>query len=174
MNLSKIVSQSKMKTSRGFTLIELLIVIAILGVLAAGLLATLDPIEQIRRSRDTNRRSQITEFTQALNRYYANAGQYPWGSAATGSTDLTSTQGQAVLATLTTANELKTSFAAAVETGQPMVFYSDASQNVYGCTRQESRAPNQVNIYTNTGTPPTTGATCSGTSGGTSCWFCAR
>ena len=32
---------------KGFTLIELIIVIAILGILAAGLLAILDPIEQI-------------------------------------------------------------------------------------------------------------------------------
>ena len=43
---------------KGFTLIELLIVIAILGILAIALLATLDPFEQLRKSRDGAKRKR--------------------------------------------------------------------------------------------------------------------
>ena len=39
-----------MKKSLGFTLIELLIVIALLGALAVGLLATIDPFEQLKKA----------------------------------------------------------------------------------------------------------------------------
>ena len=36
--------------NKGFTLIELLIVIALLGALAVGLLATIDPFEQLKKA----------------------------------------------------------------------------------------------------------------------------
>ena len=39
--------------SKGFTLIELLIVIELLGALAAGLLAAIDPFEQLKKGVDT-------------------------------------------------------------------------------------------------------------------------
>jgi len=35
------------ETNKGFTLMELLIVIGVLGILAAGLLAAIDPFEQL-------------------------------------------------------------------------------------------------------------------------------
>ncbi|MBU4016638.1 prepilin-type N-terminal cleavage/methylation domain-containing protein, partial [Patescibacteria group bacterium] len=44
---------------KGFTLIELLIVIAVLGILATGVLIALDPIEQINRGRDSGRVSSV-------------------------------------------------------------------------------------------------------------------
>lgn len=57
---------------------ELLIVIGVLGILAAGLLAAIDPFEQLKKARDTNNRNAATELLQANQRYYATHGYLPW------------------------------------------------------------------------------------------------
>jgi len=57
---------------------ELLIVIGVLGILAAGLLAAIDPFEQLKKARDTNNRSATIEFLSSSQRYYANHGYLPW------------------------------------------------------------------------------------------------
>ena len=66
------------RPNKGFTLMELLIVIGVLGILAAGLLAAIDPFEQLKKARDTNNRNAATEFLQASQRYYATHGYLPW------------------------------------------------------------------------------------------------
>ncbi|OGK26846.1 hypothetical protein A3C28_01055 [Candidatus Roizmanbacteria bacterium RIFCSPHIGHO2_02_FULL_39_9] len=67
---------------KGFTLIELIIVIAILGILAAGLLAILDPIEQINRATDTKYLTSAGEIKNSVERYYASKQYYPWCTSA--------------------------------------------------------------------------------------------
>ncbi len=67
-----------MKRNVGFTLMELLIVIGVLGILAAGLLAAIDPFEQLKKARDSNYRSAALEFLSANQRYMANHGYFPW------------------------------------------------------------------------------------------------
>lgn len=62
----------------GFTMIELLIVIAVLGILAVAVLASINPIEQINRGRDTGSRSDAEQLISAIDRYYAAKGYYPW------------------------------------------------------------------------------------------------
>ena len=66
------------RPNKGFTLMELLIVIGVLGILAAGLLAAIDPFEQLKKARDTNNRSAAIEMLSSLTRYYANHGAFPW------------------------------------------------------------------------------------------------
>ncbi len=68
---------------------ELLIVIGVLGILAAGLLAAIDPFEQLKKARDTNNRSAAIEFLGASQRYYTTHGYLPWfkPGALTGSYD---------------------------------------------------------------------------------------
>lgn len=57
---------------------ELLIVIGVLGILAAGLLAAIDPFEQLKKARDTNNRSAAIELLGASQRYYSTHGYLPW------------------------------------------------------------------------------------------------
>jgi type II secretion system protein G len=65
----------------GFTLIELLVVIAIVGILAGLLMAFVNPVEQLAKSRDAKRKSELVELQKALELYYQDYGAYP------GSTD---------------------------------------------------------------------------------------
>ena len=64
--------------ARGFTLVELLIVIALIGVLATALVATLNPIEQVNKARDARYANDAAELLAALERAYASTQSYPW------------------------------------------------------------------------------------------------
>lgn len=115
-------SAQQKRTSRfGFTMIELLIVIAILGVLAVAVLAAINPLEQINKSRDTSNQSDAEQLLGAVDRYYANNEFYPWqvdatsNAALTTVTDVTSTWADGGATTVltklsTTAQELKASY----------------------------------------------------------------
>lgn len=65
---------------KAFTLIELLIVIALLGALAVGLLAAIDPLEQFRKGTDTSVRSIANELHDGIIRSYASLTKMPWDS----------------------------------------------------------------------------------------------
>ena len=54
------------KNSKGFTLIELLVVIGILGVLAAALIATIDPFEQIKINEKIVKKLSMKEARKLL------------------------------------------------------------------------------------------------------------
>lgn len=54
---------------RGFTLVELLIVIAIIGVLAVVVLVAINPVQQLARTRDSGRKSGVTQMGHALEAY---------------------------------------------------------------------------------------------------------
>jgi prepilin-type N-terminal cleavage/methylation domain-containing protein len=71
-------------SSKGFTLIELLIVIGILGILAAALVATIDPFEQLKKAQDSDMKNLATEFLNANIRYYANHNGLVWYASANG------------------------------------------------------------------------------------------
>ena len=88
MKKFKIIS---LEFSKDFTLIELLVVMAILGVLAVGLVAAINPLEKIRQSNDAKAISGLGVLARAAESYAtARNGFYP-----------------ATLADLTTSGELK-------------------------------------------------------------------
>ena len=60
------------KNAKGFTLIELLVVIAIIGILAAVVLIALNPIEFLRRSRDTTRLTDLGTLVTATKLFQTN------------------------------------------------------------------------------------------------------
>ncbi|MDP2586024.1 MAG: prepilin-type N-terminal cleavage/methylation domain-containing protein [Candidatus Levybacteria bacterium] len=61
----------------GFTLIELLIVIAIIGVLASGVLVAINPLGQVTKAKDSIRRGDIRQISNALEAYYVFNSSYP-------------------------------------------------------------------------------------------------
>ena len=63
---------------RAFTLVELLIVIALIAILSVAVLATINPIEQSNKAKDSTVQNDAAEVMNAYERYYANAQRYPW------------------------------------------------------------------------------------------------
>ena len=66
------------KFKKGFTLIELLVVISVIAVLAVAVLSSINPVEQINKAKDTASKSDASEMLNAVERYYATFGCYPW------------------------------------------------------------------------------------------------
>ncbi|MFH1048776.1 MAG: type II secretion system protein, partial [Patescibacteria group bacterium] len=60
--------------AKGFTLLELLIVIAILAILSVTLVLVLNPAESLRKSRDTQRMSDLATLKTALGLYITTIG----------------------------------------------------------------------------------------------------
>lgn len=70
-------SNIKRFSPKGFTLIELLIVIAILGILAAGVLVAINPVQKINQANDANMKSNVGQIATALQAYYTTNQAYP-------------------------------------------------------------------------------------------------
>ncbi|MBI5620017.1 type II secretion system protein [Candidatus Gottesmanbacteria bacterium] len=163
-------------STAGFTLIELLIVIALLGSLAVGLLATIDPFEQLKKGRDTSLRNTTAEFYNANLRYYATKAQFPWGTSSTFTAGI-NTMGSYVT-DLINAGELKNRFMDLAGTGNLAKIFvtSTAAENIAVCFKPESKSfqldPNTV--YSTDGA--TSGiASCKSQTGGTAdCYYCVQ
>lgn len=67
--------RNNIKNKKGFTLIELMVVIAILGVLTT--LMTGNFITSIKRSRDAQRKNDLSTIQRALEMYYEDNKTYP-------------------------------------------------------------------------------------------------
>ena len=166
-----------MKSARGFTLIELLIVIALLGALAVGLLATIDPFEQLKKGRDTSQRNTVSEFYNANLRYYSTKAAFPWGQTglATTSVDTLTTTVNALIS----AGELKNNFMGLAGTGNLSKIFvtSTDAEAIADCYKPESKGfqidPNT--IYDQSGNNAT-GCISQATGGGTggSCYYCIQ
>ncbi|MBI5448724.1 prepilin-type N-terminal cleavage/methylation domain-containing protein [Candidatus Gottesmanbacteria bacterium] len=162
---------------KGFTLIELLIVIALLGALAVGLLATIDPFEQLKKGRDTSLRNTTAEFYNANLRYYATKGNFPWGTSSSFTASGVDTMGSYVT-DLINAGELKNRFMDLAGTGNlaKVLVTSTAPEHMAVCFKPESKS---FQIDTNT-TYSTDGAVVSSgcksqtSTGGTDCYFCVQ
>jgi len=141
-----------MRKIKGFTMIELLIVIAVLGILAVAVLAAINPIEQINRSKDTGTRSDAEQLLSAIDRFYTSRGYYPWQNApddgnegALNSSLANVKQLNAVLNNLVTATgELKESFKKRIVANDynTLYLYNRGTQgdSTYACFIPKSKA----------------------------------
>ena len=152
----------KNKLNLGFTLVELLIVIALLGVLAAAVLAAINPLEQANRSRDAKYKSDSSQLLAAIDRYFVSMDEFPWMTV---DEDLTSDEELVFVSAesesigvcgatclldgvLITNNELKTEFrnrdfAKSSPTWDEMIYVGKeegASASVYTCYVPKSKS----------------------------------
>jgi prepilin-type N-terminal cleavage/methylation domain-containing protein len=68
---------TKNLNSRGFTLVELIVVIAMLAVLLGVFFVMLDPLTQLRKARDAQRKQDFEQIRNALDTYYNDNSCYP-------------------------------------------------------------------------------------------------
>ncbi len=168
---------------RGFTLIELLIVIALLGALAIGLLATIDPFEQLKKGRDTSTRNTALEFYNAELRYNATRGTFTWATDATiasdalNSSDMTGTS----IPSLINAGELKEGFVTLAGTGNLALIYvtSKDVSHIAVCFQPQSKsfAVDPAALYDVTGGTSTTTCKSKSTPGSadtSTCYYCVQ
>lgn len=103
------------KIFKSFTLIEILIVIALLGALAAALLATLDPFEQFKKGTDTGTINTASNLHKGIVNYYATKNFMPWCTDAQTCTDPTESTAKSlentVINNIVQTGELKSDFA---------------------------------------------------------------
>lgn len=67
---------------KGFTLIELLVVVTLIAILAVAVLATINPIEQRNRARDTAIKQTAADIIAAQERFFSVYGCYTWSNSA--------------------------------------------------------------------------------------------
>ncbi len=101
---------------KGFTLIELLIVIAVIGILAAVILAAIDPIDKIRAANDSKVQADIGQIAGAQERYATQQAAY------------------AAMSTLVTGGELKSIPTKPAPAEYACPNYSEATYTVSGTT----------------------------------------
>lgn len=174
--------------SRGFTLIELLVVIGILGILAAALIATIDPFEQLRKANDTTSRNTSSEFLSAVTRYYGSKGAYPWSTVAEGGelcvaqypaagASLDQSTISPCVTTLINQGELKASFANAGNVLKTVkVFQSSLTDPLRVCYTPTSKNGQEdaTAIYSTTTGLQTTGCKSQSATGGNTCMVCLQ
>lgn len=151
---------------KGFTLIELLIVIVIIGLLAAVVIAAINPVETRNRAVDTGKKSDASEIYNAIERYYATKGTYPWTTAPTNGTAIGNASG-GIIDTLITANELKNEFSNRSSLTTLLFYYNGVATGQGGvriCYVPASKAFQDVAWYASGSTyPATRGTPASGT-----------
>lgn len=186
----KILTALKSSSKKGFTLIELLVVIGILGILAAALVATIDPFEQLNKAQDTNSKNTAVEFLNANIRYYTTHSAFPWASVASGGSacngavspsavNLTAAAINGCLTTLVTEGELKPAFTTA--TGILATLYtSETGGNITMCyvPKSKSQKRDANTKYNSDGSAHTDTTNCGGGSTNsvtlTTCYWCTQ
>lgn len=70
-----------LRFSPGFTLVELLVVVGLIGILTAAILTAFNPVTQIKKGRDTRRKSDLRQVQSALEFYRSDRAGYPLTAA---------------------------------------------------------------------------------------------
>jgi prepilin-type N-terminal cleavage/methylation domain-containing protein len=174
-------------SQKGFTLIELLVVLGILGILAAALLASINPVEQIKKAQDTSLKNVTTTFVSSTQQYYSTHNALPWSTVASGGANCytggTTLSGVTIsslstcVTTLISEGELKQSFSNSNNLNQAIVTnpnpQTGSAQDVVACflPLSQSQQHDSNTKYTQTGAA---GSSCISQGGTNSCYWCAQ
>jgi prepilin-type N-terminal cleavage/methylation domain-containing protein len=170
---------------KGFTLIELLIVIALLGALAVGLLATVDPFEQLKKGNDTSTRNTASELYNSFIRFYASKNAFPWSTdivaMPANNFDMTDEASTGHILKVVTAGELKSDFVKLAGSGSlGSIFVTSeadvatgARQNVAVCFLPGSKSF-QLQENTKYDSDGQDGTNCKSTDGASDCYWCIK
>ena len=166
-----------MKKNIGFTLIELLIVIALLGILAVGLLAAIDPLEQFKKGQDTAQRNAVQELYNGIIRYYSIHQSYPWGTGITwGTYSLESDSASNIVSMIVDAGELKSNFIENIRRKQDIIVWGrDDGNNIEHsvCFKPQSKSiKTDVNTKYNASAVTEADGICTGNTN--ACYWCLR
>ncbi len=172
---------------KGFTLIELLVVLGILGILAAALLATINPVEQLKKAQDTSLKNIAAQFVSASVRYYSVHNALPWHAVANGGANCYTggnTLATVPLSSLTTCittlisdGELKQSYLNANNLNSAIVTNPNPSTGNVSDTvvcfqpQSESQQQDANTKYSQNGSA---GASCKSQGGTNNCYWCAQ
>lgn len=169
-------------TKKGFTLVELLIVIALLGALAVGLLAALDPFEQLKKGNDTGTRNLVSEVQGAVIRYYALKGWMPWCTATdtcddiSSATNLSSSPMDDAISRIVDSGELKADFTSLAASNLGKVFVTGDANNAKVCFQPTSKSfkcdPNTK--FQQNGDAAADPADCTTSCGTNTCYWCVK
>lgn len=156
------------KLSKGFTLIELLIVIALLGALAVGLLAALDPFEQLKKGTDTGARNTVSEIHGSVVRYYSIKNTMPYIGSTLGWQNAASAYAT-VISPVVALGELKTDFSTLAGGQLNKIYLTGTDTSITVCFKPDSKSfKNDNNTkFDGTGSP-----TC--TVGSGNCYWCVE
>ena len=176
-----------LQKQRGFTLIELLVVLGILGILAAALLAAINPVEQLKKAQDTSLKNLSAQFVSATVRYYSAHNALPWSSVANGGANcysggntfsavsMSSLTG--CIQTLVSEGELKQSFLNSNNLNQAVVTnpnpQTGAAQDVVVCFQPQSNSQ-QIDSNTKYSQNGSTASGCKSQGGANACYWCAQ
>ena len=161
-----------MKKSHGFTLIELLIVIALLGALAVGLLAALDPFEQLKKGTDTGVRNTVSEIHGAIIRHYANTTAMPYNGSTLAWQTATSAYTN-VISPIVAGGELKQDFSTLAGKALDKIYLTGTDVSITVCFKPDSKSFNtDPNTKYDGSGNSTTG--CKSQGGEGSCYWCVN
>jgi prepilin-type N-terminal cleavage/methylation domain-containing protein len=185
----KFITSLRLANSQGFTLIELLVVIGILGILAASLVATIDPFEQLKKANDSKTQNVAVEFQTGVVRYYTAQNGFPWDAAGNCKTD--SGASNDVASDITTAVDLQVastcidSLIAVGELKQSFkdisgvldkVFISEVGNQMVVCYQPTSRSgqKDKATKYTDNLGGQVGSNNCQANGGVQACYWCTR
>lgn len=125
----------------GFTLIEILIIIALLSAFVLGLIATIDPFEQLKKGADTSLSNASTDVYNAIILSYTSHGTMPFTSDVS-EISLSSQEGQNIIHQLEQSGDLKKNFStlAADHLDSLYVTASTDGQTLSICFQPESKS----------------------------------
>ena len=171
------------KFRQGFTLIEILIVVALIGALFIGVLASIDPLEQLKKGTDTSRRSTTAELYNGMVRYYSVKGTFPWTddlSSLSASDDSMTDSATGYITQAVSAGELKTEFITLAKSNLAKINLTSTAdtlgnrQNLSVCFLPDSKSF-RFDLNSKYGIDGAVSSGCLSTdTSGTACYWCVK